>query len=389
MKKTFTIFLAAIMMVTFMPLDTGSYAFAASVTYESEPNDELWQANTWDIYSSDTFKGAFDDSDSAGWKTDYIKFSLNESCKIRFTAKHSTCDTGTGYGIAMNLYSDVDITDAYRRRILNCSYRKGLGYCYGEQTIYLSKGAYYLELIITEYVKEYEIHAEIENLEDDFNEPNDYIESATSIALGNEYHGILSYAAMVPGKDSDEHDQDAMCIKVPQDGKYYVNFAYSDPENGDILLDEYNKRGDRLYKIKGDEKKRGKRYGFTEQITLKKGAHYFIASTYPTRLDYHGCQYSITISPKLSKVSKVKASKLGSGKVNLSWSTKAGADGYRIYRLNPNTGKYAYIGKSKTTSFVDNKARRGITNLYKVKAYRMKNGSREDGYFSDVVKGKA
>ena len=54
-----------------------------------------------------------------------------------------------------------------------------------------------------------------------------------------------------------------------------------------------------------------------------------------------------------------------------------------------NTGKYAYIGKSKTTSFVDNKARRGITNLYKVKAYRMKNGSREDGYFSDVVKGKA
>ena len=28
-------------------------------------------------------------------------------------------------------------------------------------------------------------------------------------------------------------------------------------------------------------------------------------------------------------------------------------------------------------------------NSYKVKAYRMRNGSREDGYFSDVVKRKA
>ena len=167
-------------------------------------------------------------------------------------------------------------------------------------------------------------------------------------------------------------------------------FRSTDPDQGRVTLDEYNRSGERLSKIEGNVEKRGKRYGFKELVTLKKGTHYFIASVYtaPYRT-YYGCQYSISISPKLSKVSKVKASKLGSGKVNLSWSTKAGADGYRIYRLNPNTGKYAYIGKSKTTSFVDNKARRGITNLYKVKAYRMKNGSREDGYFSDVVKGKA
>ena len=383
MKKTFTIFLAVIMMVTFMPLDTGSYAFAASVTYESEPNDELWQANTWDIYSSDTFKGS--NVSSEGDEEDFIKFNLKESSKVRLIAKN------TGYGgVGVSIYNNVDIMNMYSRNLTSTTYREGLGYYYGDGTVYLSKGTYYLRVGSRSDVDVYELNIEIEVVKDALDEPNDYIESASTIIPGVEYNSILSYAAMVPNKVYDEYDQDAIKITVPSSGKYYVNFSYTDSDQGQVTLDEYNRSGERLSKIEGNVEKRGKRYGFKELITLKKGMHYFIASVYtaPYRT-YYGCQYSISISPKLSKVSKVKASKIGNGKVNLSWSAKAGADGYRIYRLNPNTGKYAYIGKSKTTSFVDSKARRGITNSYKVKAYRMRNGSREDGYFSDVVKGKA
>ena len=397
MKKTFTIFLAVIMMVTFMPLDTGSYAFAASVTYESEPNDELWQANEWRVEDGSTFKGTFPErtDNFEPSRIDWIKLTLENTGVWGIESAQ-----GTGK-FSVEIYSAPSKDLKYRFSRFTVEYNSNLGYYYKEPTNYaLSAGTYYIAVTPETWdSSEYTLKLGGWYISDEIKEPNDFIADASEIKLNKTYETAIAEVSM-DKRNYETVDVDFVKLYVPKAGNYYLNCkvatrAYNDLWSGNkrrmehIIFKEVKVNGEELEQLasfQGASEESGIGYGKGKTlIRLTKGTHYIKIYTE----DKDCLWYDFSISPKLSKVSKVKASKLGSGKVNLSWSAKAGADGYRIYRLNPNTGKYAYIGKSKTTSFIDSKARRGMTNSYKVKAYRMKNGSREDGYFSDVVKGKA
>ncbi|GEM_PF-1113677 len=70
------------------------------------------------------------------------------------------------------------------------------------------------------------------------------------------------------------------------------------------------------------------------------------------------------------------------GKISLSWDEVADAEYYKVWRCTSKDGKYVQVGKTTTTSFVDNSAIEGTTYYYKVQAMGT-NGSY--GIESDVV----
>lgn len=89
--------------------------------------------------------------------------------------------------------------------------------------------------------------------------------------------------------------------------------------------------------------------------------------------------YTGTITKKFTiypaKVLNIKASKVKSTTFRLSWNKVAGnIDGYRIYRLNPDTNTYSYAVSTKNTYF-DVSGRKSATSYtYIVRAYRKVNG---------------
>lgn len=64
----------------------------------------------------------------------------------------------------------------------------------------------------------------------------------------------------------------------------------------------------------------------------------------------------------------VKAEKLATGKVKLTWDKVLGASGYIIYRKTGD-GSFTYLSMSSLTSFTDQKAVSGVYNFYRIYAY--------------------
>lgn len=60
--------------------------------------------------------------------------------------------------------------------------------------------------------------------------------------------------------------------------------------------------------------------------------------------------------------------------VSLKTSCNAAVKGYKIYRATSPDGKYKCIGTTKSTTFVDKKAKEGQSYYYKVRAYGTVNG---------------
>lgn len=79
-------------------------------------------------------------------------------------------------------------------------------------------------------------------------------------------------------------------------------------------------------------------------------------------------------------------------KVRLSWQQTKGADGYRIYRYNDNTGNYERIrtlGAGNETTWVNSNLKNNTEYQYKIRAYiETENGTRYAGDYSEVVTAK-
>ncbi len=106
-----------------------------------------------------------------------------------------------------------------------------------------------------------------------------------------------------------------------------------------------------------------------EEIPNQKTQPWQPGNTYQIEVRYAGkkCNINITIDPLL-EVTNLKAETAGKGKVKLTWTGSAGAEGYLIY--GQKDGKYGYIGMTTSgTTFTDTKALADDYNYYWVFPY--------------------
>lgn len=380
-KNAKLLLLFAVIMMAMLWICT-EQAFAAT-TYESEPNNQPYQADEFQVENKGVFKGNFDSD-----REDWMKIVLPYSGKITLVMEGVDAYELTLYnGIGTAISVDDSFLD------LNyVKYNDALGYARCKMTYYLSKGVYYLNAS-DDYLNHtsYTITMQYQPCKSDFAEPNDYVSTASEVKTGKVYHAILGEGRMVADK-AKWVDIDFIKVKIPVTGYYYFNCKFSNTDYrapDGLSIDEYDRNGNErkliLYESESDN---GKDYTrAVELVHLKKGTHYFRIGRDQGRNSQIGnaSAYSISISPKLSKVTGVKVSKTGAGKAKITWKKKSGATGYRIYRKSPSTGKYVYIGKTKNTYFIDKKAKSGRTNYYKVKPYRYINGYTEHGYYSNAI----
>ncbi len=93
-------------------------------------------------------------------------------------------------------------------------------------------------------------------------------------------------------------------------------------------------------------------------------------NTYQIEVSYAGktCNINITIDPRASALSGLKAESAGKNRVKLSWDPSERAVGYLIY--GQKNGKYGYIGMTTSgTTFTDTKALADDYNYYWVFPY--------------------
>ena len=99
----------------------------------------------------------------------------------------------------------------------------------------------------------------------------------------------------------------------------------------------------------------------------------------------------ITVAAYLKKVENVKASSSSYNSNKITWSKVSGANGYKIYRATSKNGKYSSIKtitSVSTLSYTNTGLQTGKTYYYKVRAYRLVNGSKIYGDFSLVAYAK-
>ena len=73
---------------------------------------------------------------------------------------------------------------------------------------------------------------------------------------------------------------------------------------------------------------------------------------------------------KLLTPNSITVKRGDSNSMELSWSTSVGATGYEIYKASSSSGKFEYLGSTKSTSYRDSKGTWNRGNYYKVRAYR-------------------
>ncbi len=120
--------------------------------------------------------------------------------------------------------------------------------------------------------------------------------------------------------------------------------------------------------------------------------YYYIVRAYRTvnNTKYFGA-YSTGLNgkPVPTQVKNITAKEASATSMKISWSKVNGASGYRIYRIDPKTGKYQYVtqvGKGSTTSYTEKGLKKG-TYTYKMRAYRTVNGEKVFGAYSSGIKG--
>ena len=99
----------------------------------------------------------------------------------------------------------------------------------------------------------------------------------------------------------------------------------------------------------------------------------------------------ITVAAYLKKVENAKASSSSYNSNKITWNKVSGANGYKIYRATSKNGKYSSIKtitSGSTLSYINTGLQTGKTYYYKVRAYRLVNGSKVYGKYSSYASAK-
>ncbi|WP_051633535.1 GH25 family lysozyme [Bacillus sp. UNC41MFS5] len=82
----------------------------------------------------------------------------------------------------------------------------------------------------------------------------------------------------------------------------------------------------------------------------------------------------------------VKATSVGYSKVKVTWGAVSGAQGYQIFRATTKTGTYSYLATS-SSSYTNSGLVTNRAYYYKVRAYRVVNGTKVYSSYSTIVSG--
>lgn len=90
--------------------------------------------------------------------------------------------------------------------------------------------------------------------------------------------------------------------------------------------------------------------------------------------------------------STIKAVSASYNKIKVSWYSVPGASGYEVYRSTSSTGTYSRVGtvtSGSTVSYTNSDVTTGTNYYYKVRAYRVINGTKVYSPFTKYTSGKA
>jgi GH25 family lysozyme M1 (1,4-beta-N-acetylmuramidase)/fibronectin type 3 domain-containing protein len=89
------------------------------------------------------------------------------------------------------------------------------------------------------------------------------------------------------------------------------------------------------------------------------------------------------------KTSQPSASDQTADSITLEWEPTSDAHGYRVYRLDPDTGKYTRIGTTKDCTYTDEGLSPGTEYTYKIRAYWKIGGTTYTAKYSPAVSASA
>jgi len=93
------------------------------------------------------------------------------------------------------------------------------------------------------------------------------------------------------------------------------------------------------------------------------------------------------INSVLGKVTNLKAYSTTNSNT-LTWSNVKSATSYGVYRANSESGKYTYLGSSKSNYYIDETAKAGTKYFYKARAYAVTDGVKYYGSYSSIISHK-
>ena len=93
----------------------------------------------------------------------------------------------------------------------------------------------------------------------------------------------------------------------------------------------------------------------------------------------------VSVVPKPTAPTNVKATVASATKVTVSWNAVTGATGYEVYRATSASGTFSKLGTVTTTSRDCPGLKSGTTYYFKVRAYVEINGTKYYSNYSTVV----
>ncbi len=425
MKKN--MFLAVIATLLIMIGGT-CIANASEIQSETEENNVLSTANI--LFNQSGLadcgvymvKGMIDNSD-----VDFYQFTLPEGSEINFDIDFYTSEKNCG--LSWELYTKDQLKydpgeSAYYGTTVYTN--ENLGYGKLQETVYLSKGTYYLKVSSDRCFDstEYLFIVTAQGLEN-FQEPNEIISQAVEVKSDSLYHGLIS-----AGKDVD-----FFVFTANTSGKYKLkltnnNIGKNHPLGlkmvDDLRCDAYDANGNEVYVFDNTES------GFyvdngrkkERETYLSAGQTFFKISAGSN--SYQG-DYTLQIVPSvnentdkadnaeiknpnvsdsnnsgnqteeppysndetinaeeeswaLSKLSIIAKTTAKKGAITVTWSVKrktSSVDGYEIWRSKKYSSRYYKIYTTTKKSYKDNRGlKKGTRYYYKVRAYKIVDGQK-------------
>lgn len=131
----------------------------------------------------------------------------------------------------------------------------------------------------------------------------------------------------------------------------------------------------------------------TNKIATIGNTYYYKVIPYVSYIDENGKtvatsgKTSTVVYAKtyLAKPINVKVTKVGAGKLQVSWSKMSGAKGYQVYRSTSKNGKYTKVITTKNNKITNSRRVKGKTYYYKVRSYAVSGGKTVYSSFSTPV----
>lgn len=329
--------------------------YAAAKYTESEPNDSIAKANVVSVSTGNSFHGVANGNNDIDW----VKFTIKKGGSLELVMNGCLDDF---FDSCITLYAADDLSNSIWNS--RCEWNDNLGRQYLHETIYLSKGTYYLKIEPqpdSSTSETYSLIFKKTRLFDVLSEPNDSLRTAKSIKTGIVYHSTICHCNGL--------DCDYLKLTFPKATQCYITVKYvkAGDAYGHLDLEALDGSGETR---RGNYVRIDKNKKVTYDPMLPAGTTYL-------KLDQYEGEYYISVTTMPAKVKGVHVKKKGKKKIRVTWKKVASATGYKVYRSTKKNSGYRLkktIKGSSKTAFIDKKVKKGKKYYYWIIAYKKVQG---------------